>query len=60
MKFYEIERIVLNDGWKLKKVKGSHYQYEHSSKSGKVTIPCHKTDIHIKTINSILKQAGLK
>jgi len=60
MKFLEIERIIKKDGWKLKAVKGSHYQYVHASKSGKVTIPYHTGDIAPVIINSILKQAGLK
>ena len=60
MKFQEIERIILDDGWALKKVKGSHHQYIHSSKSGKVTIPYHTGDIAPVIIKSILKQAGLK
>jgi predicted RNA binding protein YcfA (HicA-like mRNA interferase family) len=61
MKFQEIERIIKKDGWKLKAVNGSHYQYAHASKSGKVTIPYHgKELLNRKTINSILKQAGLK
>jgi predicted RNA binding protein YcfA (HicA-like mRNA interferase family) len=60
MKFQEIERIILKDGWNLKSVHGSHYQYRHPSKPGKVTIPYHPGDIHPKTVNSILKQAGIK
>ncbi|MCL1910908.1 MAG: type II toxin-antitoxin system HicA family toxin [Leptospirales bacterium] len=60
MKFQEIERMLLNDGWSLKTVKGSHHQYTHPSKSGKVTIPYHAGDIAPVIINSILKQAGLK
>jgi predicted RNA binding protein YcfA (HicA-like mRNA interferase family) len=61
MKFREIERIVLDDGWRLKEVNGSHYQYMHPLKSGKVTIPYHGgRDIAPTTVNHILKQAGLK
>jgi len=59
MKFAEIERIVKKDGWKLKAAKGSHYQYVHASKSGKVTIPYHTGDIAPVIIKSILRQAGL-
>jgi predicted RNA binding protein YcfA (HicA-like mRNA interferase family) len=59
MKFLEIERIVKKDGWKLKAVKGSHYQYVHDSKSGKVTIPYHTGDIAPVIVKSILKQAGI-
>ncbi|GHU97260.1 toxin HicA [Spirochaetia bacterium] len=59
MKFQEIERIILHDGWTLKAVKGSHHQYIHPSKPGKVTIPYHSRDIAPVIIKSILKQAGL-
>lgn len=60
MKFKELERIILNDGWTFKKSRGSHFQYIHPTKPGKVTIPKHGGDLDIKTANSILKQAGLK
>ncbi|MDR0442700.1 MAG: type II toxin-antitoxin system HicA family toxin [Treponema sp.] len=60
MKFQEIERIILKDGWKLKTTKGSHHQYIHSSKPGKVTIPYHTGDIALVIIKSIMKQAGLQ
>jgi predicted RNA binding protein YcfA (HicA-like mRNA interferase family) len=59
MKFQEIERILLKDGWTLKAIKGSHHQYVHSTKSGKVTIPNHSGDISPVIIKAILKQAGL-
>jgi len=39
---------------------GSHAQFEHSVKKGKVTIPMHNDDLYKKTANNILKQAGLK
>jgi len=45
MKFEEIEGIILKDGWKLKTSNGSHFQYKHHVKSGKVTIPYHRGDI---------------
>ncbi|MFQ1022517.1 type II toxin-antitoxin system HicA family toxin [Avibacterium paragallinarum] len=51
---------VEKDGWVLVSVKGSHHQFKHPSKKGRVTIPHPKKDLHIKTVNSILKQAGLK
>jgi predicted RNA binding protein YcfA (HicA-like mRNA interferase family) len=58
--FREVEKIILDDGWNFIGAKGSHYQYRHDKKPGKVTIPNHKGDLNIKTINSILKQAGLR
>ena len=55
----EIERIILADGWVCVKQVGSHRQYKHPSKTGKVTIPFHGKDLNIKTVNSIKKQAGI-
>jgi len=59
MRFQEIERIIKKDGWSLKAVKGSHHQYVHASKSGKVTIPHHSGEIAPVIIDSILRQAGI-
>ena len=56
----EIEKLIKENGWYLKKQVGSHKQYKHPTKPGKVTIPFHKGDLDIRTANSILKQAGLK
>lgn len=60
MKFREIEKIILDDDWILVDVRGSHYQYKHPTKQGKVTIPNHRGDIPMRVVNSILRQAGLK
>lgn len=60
MKFKELEKIIKNDGWYYYATIGSHYQYKHKSKKGKVTIPRHCKEIKKETANSILKQAGLK
>jgi predicted RNA binding protein YcfA (HicA-like mRNA interferase family) len=59
MKFREIEKIILDDGWIFKGSKGSHYHYTHPAKPGKVTIPCHTGDIAPIIVKYILKQAGL-
>ena len=60
MRFREIEKIILANGWYFVKAVGSHYQYKHPTRAGKVTIPYHKKDISPITIKSILKQAGLE
>ena len=60
MNFKELERILLDDGWSRLSTRGSHIHYVHASKKGKVTVPNHKGDIPKGTVNSILKQAGLK
>ncbi len=58
----EMESRIKADNWFLVKVEGSHHHYKHPTKPGKVTIPFHKQpkDLDRKTVNSILKQAGLK
>jgi predicted RNA binding protein YcfA (HicA-like mRNA interferase family) len=60
MDFREVEKLIVDDGWSFVGAKGSHFQYRHDKKPGKVTIPNHKGDLNIKTVNSILKQAGLR
>lgn len=60
MKVRELLKMLKNDGWIEKSQKGSHLQLIHPIKTGKVTVPIHGGDIPIGTLNSILKQAGLK
>ncbi|WP_443652327.1 type II toxin-antitoxin system HicA family toxin [Dialister invisus] len=60
MTFRELEKLLKKDGWRLKSVRGSHHHYTHPTKPGKITIPNHKGDLKIKTVDNILKQAGLK
>ena len=61
MKVREAIRIVEEDGWVLVRTKGSHRQYRHPQKTGLVTIPGKMgDDLAVGTMNSILKQAGLK
>ncbi len=59
MKFREVEKRLLEDGWVLKDAKGSHYQYVHPTKPGKITIPRHGGDLNAITVKMIFKQAGL-
>lgn len=58
----EILKTLHQDGWQEvpNRTKGSHIQLKHSTKPGKVTVPSHSGDIPAGTLNSILKQAGLK
>ena len=47
------------DGWKLVKTVGSHHQFKHPLKKGKVTVPHPKKDLPMGTARSVMKQAGL-
>lgn len=62
MTFREIVKILKKDGWEQipNRTKGSHIQFKHSIKKGKVTVPSHPGDIATGTLSSIKKQAGIK
>ena len=61
MKVRETIRLIEKDGWYLVATRGSHRQYKHPSKAGRVTIAGKPSDdLAPGTRNSILKQAGLK
>jgi predicted RNA binding protein YcfA (HicA-like mRNA interferase family) len=53
--------MLKEDGWFLVATKGSHRQYKHLRKPGRVTVPGKPSDdLAPGTLNSILKQSGLK
>ncbi|NLV45863.1 MAG: addiction module toxin, HicA family [Candidatus Hydrogenedentes bacterium] len=61
MKVLQIIRLIEGDGWRLCSTRGSHRQYKHPSKPGRVTVAGGMSDdVAPGTLNSILKQAQLK
>jgi predicted RNA binding protein YcfA (HicA-like mRNA interferase family) len=61
MKVSEVLGLLVEDGWYLVATKGSHRQFKHPSKAGRVTVPGKlSNDLAPGTLNSILKQSGLK
>ncbi|WP_123103158.1 type II toxin-antitoxin system HicA family toxin [Acidithiobacillus sulfuriphilus] len=61
MKVGEILRMLRDEGWILVAIRGSHRQFKHSAKPGRVTVPGKPSDdLAPGTLNSIFKQAGLK
>ena len=57
----DLIRLLESDGWTLARTRGSHRQYKHEEKVGLVTVPGQLSDdLAPGTLNSILKQAGLK
>jgi len=57
----EVIRLLEADGWHQVATKGSHRQYRHDKKAGRVTVAGKFSDeLAPGTLNSILKQAGLK
>ncbi len=61
MKVRDMLKTLRQDGWLLKNQEGSHRQFVHPAKPGKVTISGHESDeIKPKTLRTIQIQAGLK
>ena len=60
MKIRDVIKLIEDDGWYLVTTKGSHRQYKHSTKPGRITIAGHPNDeLAPGTLNSVFKQAQL-
>ena len=61
MKVSELIALIEKDGWVQVRMKGSHRQFHHPTKTGTVTVAGKPSvDVPPGTLNSALKQAGLK
>jgi len=61
LKIREIVRKLKEDGWYHHSTRDSHRQFEHLSKSGRVTVPGQPGDeLAVGTVDSIYKQTGWK
>lgn len=62
MKRYKVREVIKmleDDGWVKYTTRGSHRQFKHPSKSGRVTVNRKLSDVlDQETLNSIFKQAG--
>jgi predicted RNA binding protein YcfA (HicA-like mRNA interferase family) len=56
----ELIRLLKKDGWYEVSQAGSHKQFKHPARKGRVTVPHPKRDIPKGTLKSIEKQAGIK
>ena len=56
----DVIRALQADGWVQVAQKGSHVQFKHPSKPGRVTVPHPKRDLPAGTLRSIERQAGLR
>ncbi|WP_074171280.1 type II toxin-antitoxin system HicA family toxin [Caballeronia temeraria] len=52
-------RMLVDDGWHLVRTRGSHHQFRHKTKRGRVTVVHPRKDMAIGTVRSVLKGAGL-
>jgi predicted RNA binding protein YcfA (HicA-like mRNA interferase family) len=54
-------RLLKNDDWAVVAIRGSHRQFKHPTKPGRVTVAGKLSrDLPPKTQASILRQAGLE
>jgi len=56
----DVIKELQKDGWYEVNQVGSHKQFKHATKKGRVTVPHPKRNIPIGTLKSIEKQAGVK
>ena len=60
-KVIEVLRMLVDDGWVQVTTRGSHRQFRHPIKSGRVTVHGKPSDtLSPGTLNSIMKQSGLR
>ena len=55
----EVIKELKKDGWFLVNTVGSHHQFKHPIKKGRVTVKHPDKDIPRKTLDSIEQQSGL-
>ena len=56
----EVISILKDDGWFVVNSEGSHQQFKHSIKKGRVTVQHPVKDLDIEIIKSIERQSGIK
>ncbi|MCK6680940.1 MAG: type II toxin-antitoxin system HicA family toxin [Thermoanaerobaculia bacterium] len=56
----EVIAMLESDGWFEVGQSGSHVQFKHATKPGRVTVPHPVKDVKKGSLQSILKQAGLR
>jgi predicted RNA binding protein YcfA (HicA-like mRNA interferase family) len=54
----ELIKRLKADGWERVAVTGSHHQFKHPTKPGRVTVPHPRKDLPLATVRSIFRQAG--
>jgi predicted RNA binding protein YcfA (HicA-like mRNA interferase family) len=52
-------RMLMDDGWELVRIRGSHHQFKHRSNNGLLTVVHPKKDLPVGLVRAILKSAGL-
>jgi predicted RNA binding protein YcfA (HicA-like mRNA interferase family) len=59
MKSSDLIKMLVDKGWYLHRIKGSHHHFRHPSMKGLVTIPHPTQELPKGTVKSIMRQASL-
>ena len=54
----DVMRTLAGEGWELRSVDGSHHNFRHPTKPGRVTVPHPVKDMSTGTLRSVFRQAG--
>lgn len=54
-----IIRRLKQDGWYVCNIRGSHHQFKHPTKPGKITVPHPRSELPFGTARAIFRQAGI-
>jgi predicted RNA binding protein YcfA (HicA-like mRNA interferase family) len=60
MRSRDVIAALKRDGWRQVAQRGSHVQFKHPAKPGRVTVPHPQRDIPVGTLKSIERQSGIK
>jgi predicted RNA binding protein YcfA (HicA-like mRNA interferase family) len=55
-----VMRLIEAEGWRFKEAQGSHHQFKHPERSGRVTVQHPGKDIPIGTLKKIEQQSGVR
>jgi len=58
MRARDLIRFLLEQGWQLDRIRGSHHQFKHPRAARTLTVPVHGKEIPDQLARRILKQAG--
>ena len=60
MRSSEVIRLLMADGWYVHNIRGSHHQFKHPRRPGRITVPHPKSELPIGAARNISRQAGMK
>ena len=59
MKSADLIRELIEAGWTLDRIRGSHHVFKHPARPGIIVVPHPKKDLGVGLVTQIRKQGGL-